>query len=157
MPDQSAVVHDAGCGTGQVGELLTAEGYTNLHGSDFSKDMLNVAAGRECYQSLVQADYTEPLDFTDNSVDAIISIGVYTKRFKNNFIPEMMRMLKPGGCMVFSCRPLYFDEVADAVKALHQQEKLYKSVVAYDDYMVGQKAAAFYVGLVKRFVMKDWC
>jgi len=148
--DKHAVIHDAGCGTGQVGQLLTAAGFTNIHGSDFSDDMLAVANSRGCYRSLVQADYTQPLEFESESADAIISIGVYTKRFKNKFLAEMLRMLKPGGFMVFSCRPLYYDEVAASVKDLHIDQRVSKSVVVYADYMVGQKASAFYVTLEKQ-------
>lgn len=144
-----AVIHDAGCGTGQVGKLLASAGYSNLHGSDFSEDMLGVAQRRGCYASLVQADYTRPLELDSNSVDGIISIGVYTKRFKHTFLEQMLRILRPGGCMVFSCRPLYFEEVADAVKALHVAGELLKSSVAYDDYMTGQQASAYYVALHK--------
>jgi len=149
ISDKSAVIHDAGCGTGQVGKLLTASGYTTIHGSDFSNDMLAVAKSRGCYLSLVQADYTEPLEFKSDSVDGIISIGVYTKRFKNNFLAEMLRMLKPGGCMIFSCRPVYFDEVADSIKELHQTNEISRSSIMYDDYMTGQQASAFYIALQK--------
>lgn len=149
VADKNAVIHDAGCGTGQVGKLLKASGYRNLHGSDFSSDMLAIAKSIGCYLSLVQADYTESLDFKSNSVDGIISIGVYTKRFKNKFIPEILRMLKPGGCLLFSCRPVYCDEVAESVKVLHQQNEISKSSVIYDDYMIGQNASAYYIALQK--------
>ncbi len=151
IPDD-ARIHDAGCGTGQVGSLLASAGFGNLHGSDFSDDMLAVAGGRGCYQSLVQADYTKPLEFSSNSVDGIISIGVYTKRFKNNFLKEMLRMLNPGGWMVFSCRPLYFDEVADSLKSLHKAGAILKSSIVYDDYMLGQGASAYYISLCKSSV-----
>lgn len=144
-----AIIHDAGCGTGQVGRLLASAGYTNIHGSDFSEDMLGVARQRGCYESLVQADYTMPLDFKSSCTDGIISIGVYTKRFKQNFIIEMLRMLKPGGWLVFSCRPLYFEEVADSIKELHKEEVISKSSVILDDYMIGQAASAYYVSLCK--------
>lgn len=149
ISDHSAVIHDAGCGTGQVGQLLTAAGFSNIHGSDFSEDMLNVARSRDCYQSLVQADYSQALEFASDSVDGVISIGVYRKSFKNIFIDEMLRILKPGGCLVFSCRPVYFEEVADSVKALHVDLRLSKSSVTFDDYMLGQKASAYYFTLHK--------
>ena len=111
--------------------------------------MLGVAKSRECYQSLVQADFTKELEFETKSVDGIISIGVYSKRFKDKFLNEMLRVLKPGGCIVFSCRLVYFEEVSESVKALHIDERLAKSSFTFDDYMLGQKASAYYVALHK--------
>jgi len=144
-----ANIHDAGCGTGQVGKLLHERGYRNIYGSDFSEDMLNVARTASCYKSLTQADFTERLKVADNYFDGIISIGVYTKRFKQIFLAEMLRTLKPGGVMLFSCRPLYYDEVADTVKALHAEEVISKSSVVNESYMVGQQASAYYISLHK--------
>ena len=129
--------------------MLASAGYSNVHGSDFSEDMLGVAKSRECYQSLVQADFTKALEFETKSVDGIISIGVYSKRFKDKFLNEMLRVLKPGGCIVFSCRLVYFEEVSESVKALHIDERLAKSSFTFDDYMLGQKASAYYVALHK--------
>ena len=149
VTDHGSLIHDAGCGTGQVGQLLSSSGYSNIHGSDFSEDMLGVAKSRDCYCSLVQADYSQPLQFKSESVNGIISIGVYRKSFKDVFISEMLRILKPGGCMVFSCRPVYFEEVSDSVKALHVDLRLSKSSVVFDDYMLGQKASAYYFSLHK--------
>ncbi len=111
--------------------------------------MLGVAKSRDCYRSLVRADFTQTLAFESESVDGIISIGVYTKRFKGKFLDEMLRILKPGGCIVFSCRPVYFEEVSDSVKMLHVEQRLSKSSVVFDDYMLGQKASAYYVALHK--------
>lgn len=147
--DKAAQIHDAGCGTGQVGQLLTKMGYKYINGSDFSDDMLAVAAGAECYQSLTQADYTKPLEIASDHFDAIISIGVYTKRFKQLFIGEMLRTLKPGGWMVFSCRPMYFEEVVETVKACHIERSIAESSVVFDNYMLEQNASAYYVSLKK--------
>ncbi len=149
ITDTGALIHDAGCGTGQVGQLLSSAGYSNIHGSDFSEDMLGVARARDCYRSLVQADYSRLLEFESESVDGVISIGVYRKSFKENFLDEMLRVLRPGGCMVFSCRPVYFEEVFDSVKELHVDLRLSGSSVMFDDYMLGQKASAYYFTLHK--------
>ena len=61
----------------------------------------------------------------------------------------MLRILVPSGYLLFTCRPLYFEEVADSVKQLHADERINFSSVRYDDYMVGQSAKAFYVTLQK--------
>lgn len=149
VDNPNALIHDAGCGTGQVGQLLQQRGYGNVVGSDFSDDMLGVARKSDCYQALTVADYTKPLNVPDNTYDAIISIGVYTKRFKQLFLKEMLRTLKPDGTILFSCRPLYYEEVADTVKSMHADLLIAKSSVVYDHYMTGQKAYAYYVSLQK--------
>ena len=149
LVDKNANIHDAGCGTGQVGKLLAAHGYTKMDGSDCSEDMLKQAQTIDCYQHLVQLDYAGPIDLPDNAYDAVISIGVYTKRFKQFFLNEMLRIIKPGGHLLFSCRPVYFEEVADLVKQLHLDGNIHQSSVVDDDYMIGQKAKAFYVTLTK--------
>ena len=111
--------------------------------------MLKVAGAADCYQSLTVADYTKPVEMKDNTYDAIISIGVYSKRFKQIFLNEMLRILKAGGTILFSCRPVYYDEVADTVKAMHAEQLIVQSSVVYDDYMTGQQARAYYVSLQK--------
>lgn len=149
VENRNVNILDAGCGTGQVGRLLHQRGYRNIAGSDFSEDMLKVAGAADCYQSLTVADYTKPVEVKDNTYDAIISIGVYSKRFKQIFLNEMLRILKADGTILFSCRPVYYDEVADTVKAMHAEQLIVQSSVVYDDYMTGQQARAYYVSLQK--------
>ena len=149
VPDHSAVVHDAGCGTGLVGKLLSSLGYQHIDGSDFSDDMLAQAKATDSYRQLQQADYSAPIEIPDGSYDAVISIGVYTKRFRQHFLTEMLRIIKPGSHLVFSARPLYFDEVAEQVKQLHIDEHIARSSVLHDDYLIGQNAKAFYLTLQK--------
>jgi len=149
IPEQNTIIHDAGCGTGLVGKLLANLGYKHIDGSDFSTDMLDQARDTNCYQLLQQADYSQQVDLPENSYDGVISIGVYTKRFRQHFLPQMLRIIKPGGYLVFSCRPVYFEEVASLVMQLHNDEKISWSAVQHDDYMIGQGARAFYVSLKK--------
>jgi len=149
VTDQSARVHDAGCGTGLVAKLLTALGYSNIDGSDFSTDMLDRARETRCYQHLQQADYSHPIDFQSGTYDGVISIGVYPRRFRQHFLPQMLRIIKPGGYLVFTCRPLYYEEVAEQVKQLHIDEEINWSSVTNDHYMLGQGAKAFYISLKK--------
>lgn len=149
VPAKTAKIHDAGCGTGLVGTLLSSLGYRNIDGSDFSPDMLEQARATDCYKQLQQCDYTQAIDLPDNTYDGVISIGVYTKRFKQHFLSEILRTIKPGGCFLFSCRPLYYEEVAGRVTQLHVDGMIEQSSIKSDDYMVGQKAKAFYISLHK--------
>ena len=132
-----------------VGKLLTELGYNHIDGSDFSPDMLEQAKDTGCYRALQKSDYSEAIEIPDSSYDSTISIGVYTKRFKQNFLREMLRITRPGGYLLFSCRPVYFAEIAEQVLQLHVDDTIDVSTVRKDDYMVGQRAVAYYISLQK--------
>ena len=149
LDNQQALIHDAGCGTGQVGALLSDLGYTKIHGSDFSSEMLDKADRLGCYGQLDNIDFGKPIDIQNDVYDAVISIGVYTKRFKQHFIAEMLRITRPGGYFIFSCRELYYDEVMDVVVDFLKRKSVSRLEIELDDYMTGQEASAYYVVLKK--------
>lgn len=149
VSDKSALLHDAGCGTGLVGKLLRELGYARLHGSDFSTDMLNKARVANHYIELQTMDFAERLPIASNTYGAAISIGVYTKRFNEHFLAEMVRIIRPSAWFVFSCRELYFDEVMQCVSDMLRGKAVVKADIQYDDYMVGQNASAYYFSLQK--------
>lgn len=147
--DKQCLIHDAGCGTGLVGVLLNHLKFNNIHGSDFSADMLDKAALTGHYSKLLSLDFSEPLELPTNHYGAIISIGVYSNRFNDYFLNEMVRTLQPSGHLVFSCREHYFDEVMESVSSLLKSSTIVSSAVHFDDYMTGQDASAYYFDLVK--------
>ena len=149
LDNKKALIHDAGCGTGLVGTLLNQLGYHHLHGSDFSASMLEKASLTGCYTDLQIRDFNGPLAIESNSYDAVISIGVYTKRFDQHFIAEMVRILCPSGHFVFSCREMYFQEVMDSIALLLKAKAVSCVVVEHDNYMTGQDASAYYIGIEK--------
>jgi len=149
LGDTSALILDAGCGTGLVGVLLSQLGYKQLHGSDFSTDMLEKASLTGCYTDLQIQDFSAPIATTSNSYDAVVSIGVYTKRFDQHFISEMIRVTRPAGHFVFSCREMYFGEVMGTVSSLLESKLVSKVAVQHDDYMTGQDASAYYIDIKK--------
>jgi len=95
-----------------------------LQGSDFSPEMLEKADALHIYTKLIELDFGNPLPVADSYFDAVISIGVYTKRFKSHFLSECIRTLKPGGWFVWSCRELYFEEVMQQVTEFFDTKKL---------------------------------
>ena len=149
VTNKNALIHDAGCGTGLVGSKLKLAGYSNIDGSDFSTDMLQLAQQTQAYQHLSEIDFAMPTALKDNHYDAVISVGVYTKRFKNTFIPEMLRTLKPNGYFVFTARPLYFDEVNATLHELLKNGAIRNSYIEYNDYMTGQNACAYFIAVQK--------
>lgn len=76
VPQRDALVLDAGCGTGLVGGYLHDKGYDQIHGVDFSPEMLARAEALGVYRSLQEADLTQPLQ-TGTSYDALISVGLF--------------------------------------------------------------------------------
>lgn len=149
VSNKLASIHDAGCGTGIVGTLLHEHGFHHIHGTDFSQGMLDKAAETKHYESLNIADFGAPLEIDDNRFDATISIGVYTKRFKEHFIKDIVRTTKPGGCLVLTCRELYFSEVMNSVSSLMESNQIANVEFTYQEYMTGQSASAYYIAMTK--------
>lgn len=76
VPDLKVRLLDAGCGTGLVGRELHHVGYHDIHGVDFSPQMLAQARAVGVYSSLAEADLTRPLA-VDEPFDAAISVGLF--------------------------------------------------------------------------------
>lgn len=149
LDSKGALILDAGCGTGLVGALLSKLGYSQLHGFDFSTSMLEKASLTGHYADLQVQDFSGPLATASNTYHAVISIGVYTKRFDQHFIAEMIRITRPSGYFVFSCREMYFGEVMDSVSSLLKAKAVSRVTIDHDDYMTGQDASAYYIGIKK--------
>src|SRR3954453_22886003 len=98
----AGVVLDVGCGTGLVGLALRARGFTGeLLGLDISQASLEIARESGSYDSLEHADLQQRLPREDDSVDALVCVGVMT------YLPEVeavwrefARVARPGGLMV---------------------------------------------------------
>ena len=106
------VVLDAGCGTGRVGVELRAAGWAgSLIGVDISTGMLARAADRG-YDRLIEASlHGVPLD--DDSVDAIVSTGVFTHGHVNHeAFPELIRLVRPGGLIIITSREEVWEALA---------------------------------------------
>lgn len=95
-------VLDLGCGTGFFTELL-AEHYEDVTGVDISPEMLNYASqAREKNFTLVRADAFN-LPFADSSFDLVYSnLVLQWCKPLESAITEIMRVLKPGGNLVFT-------------------------------------------------------
>ena len=58
---KDAKIVDAGCGSGWPGQTLADIGYTNLHGLDYSPEMLVEAKKKNIYTTLTEANLKEPI------------------------------------------------------------------------------------------------
>ena len=105
LRNTESIVLDAGCGTGLVGEILYKNNFRNMHGVDFSQEMLNIAHQKNIYQSLKLVDLTKKLDYENDSFDAIICAGTFTcGHVGPEALREMVRITKQGGYICFTVR-----------------------------------------------------
>jgi predicted TPR repeat methyltransferase len=114
-----ARILDAGCGTGLVGIELRRRGATHIIGGDFSPASVEVARQRGVYDEVFHLDLNAPLQFADDSLDAVVSIGVFSYLTDSRAtIVELLRVTAPGGCVVFTQRSdLWTDRDFDALIA----------------------------------------
>lgn len=112
QPPGNAPVLDAGAGTGIMGQLLIALGYTNVVGFDASEGMLAQAAAKKIYQDLRHGLLGDQLDYHDNTFAATVASGVFTQGHAPlDGFDELVRVTQPGGHIVFSISRTYLGEV----------------------------------------------
>ncbi|MFZ7126717.1 MAG: class I SAM-dependent DNA methyltransferase [Desulfobacterales bacterium] len=100
-----AVILDAGCGTGLVGEALRDMGYERIDALDYSPEMLKQAERKRVYRRHIQADLSRPLEFGDNVYDAVVCTGTFTYgHVKADAFAELIRITRPGGYICFTIR-----------------------------------------------------
>ena len=103
---KNARVLDAGAGTGLVGKFLSENGYSKMVAMDLSAGMLEEARKKNVYQEFHQMTMGEPLGFSADSFDAVVSVGVLTVgHAPASSLDELIRITRPGGYVVFSLRP----------------------------------------------------
>ena len=118
---RGGVVLDAGCGTGQVGVALRAGGARRVIGIDFSAGMLHRAAACGAYDMLLQASLTDALPIPAGSIDAVVSVGVFTfGHVGPDPLAALGDLVRAGGTLTLSFRDDVFHGLgfAEAVSAL---------------------------------------
>ena len=94
---------DIGCGTGLSGVFLRDAGFTALHGSDFSAEMLEQARQKNIYSELHLADLTAPFNFVKNPYTTIAAVGVLAPGHAGpGLIGTAVELLTGGGLFGFS-------------------------------------------------------
>jgi len=104
LPRESAIL-DAACGTGLIGVHLARYGFNTVDGLDLSAGMLDVARRKGVYRDLVCAALGEPLAYPSGTYDAVTVAGAFTPgHAPASALPEVIRIIRPGGYAVFSLR-----------------------------------------------------
>lgn len=147
VPDRASSVLDVGCGTGLTGHYLNSHGFGTIDGIDLNPQMLERSKGRGFYRALVEADITGPIDLPTASYDGIISSGTFTLGHVGaEPIPELVRLLKPGG--ILGCtihREIWTPQGFEAqFAALEEAGKLEPMERAPGEFFTGFGDTAFY-------------
>ncbi len=133
VPRGAGPILDAGCGSGLSGPVLRALGYDTLEGIDFSADMLALAATRNAYGRLTQAELGKVLPFENGRFAAFFSTGVFTVgHAPASSLDELVRVVRPGGHAIFTVRDVVlpaFREKMDALEAAGRWTKKEESAL----------------------------
>ena len=110
LPTGAGPVLDAGAGTGLTGELLRILSFAPLVAVDLSPAMLSRAAQKDIYAELHKARLGGPLPFADGQFASVISTGVFTTGHVGvEAMPELLRILRPGGRLVLTIKDSVWD------------------------------------------------
>lgn len=121
---KDALILDAGCGTGLVGQELAAKGYGQIDALDYSREMLDEAERKAVYRKHIQADLSKPVDLPDNGYDAVVCTGTFTYgHVKANAFDELVRITRPAGVICFTIREGAYEDYGyrQRMIALEQQ------------------------------------
>ena len=99
------VVADIGCGNGRLLDLFEGKNIT-VTGIDSSNNLIKLAQKKYGDQATFIHGNALGLPLPDNSVDAVYSIGmlhhVPSKKYRQQSITEMYRILKPRGKLILT-------------------------------------------------------
>jgi 2-polyprenyl-3-methyl-5-hydroxy-6-metoxy-1,4-benzoquinol methylase len=106
-----ATILDAGCGTGNMAQILHQLGYRNIDGLDPSSGMLAVARRKLIYQNLHQLYLGSHIDLPEESYDAVIAAGVLTHgHAPPESLDGILKLTRAGGIIIFSLSEIAFLE-----------------------------------------------
>ena len=101
--NRGARILDAGCGTGNMAQILNYLGYDQIIGIDASEGMLSAARAKGCYADLHQMLLAAEIDLPAESFDAITAAGVLTHgHAPAESLDGLLRLAKPGASIIFS-------------------------------------------------------
>jgi len=128
-------VLDAGAGTGVLGEILSALGFSSIYGLDASEGMLRTADLKNKYVELTHQSLGQALSYNDDSFALVASSGVFTQGHAPlDGLDELVRVTRPGGYLVFSIARTYLDGPFEQKRQQLEQQNLWQFVDATQRY-----------------------
>lgn len=127
IPDYDSHILDAGCGTGNMAQVLHQMGFNNLDGLDPSDGMLMVARQKGIYQNLYDLFLDTHVALPDESYEAVIAAGVLTHgHAPPESLDGILTLTKPGGVVIFSLSEIASNEYGfgDKLKALEADKAM---------------------------------
>lgn len=111
VPDFDARILDAGCGTGNMAQILHQMGYRNLDGLDPSSGMLAIAERKQIYQNLYPHSLGAQVDLPDGSYDAVVAAGVLTHgHAPPESLDGILKLIRDDGVVVFSLSSVAYED-----------------------------------------------
>ena len=141
LPIDEALVLDAGCGTGLVGQLLVKVRKFQIDGVDYSQSMLAEAKAKGCYRALQQVDLNQPLQIVADTYDAVICIGTFTLgHVQPDALHEMLRITKSGGRICLTVRDEFWlkSNFGSLLNELEQASQAELSELQTIDYILSE-------------------
>jgi 2-polyprenyl-3-methyl-5-hydroxy-6-metoxy-1,4-benzoquinol methylase len=130
LPDYGARILDAGCGTGNMAQVLHQMGYQNIDGLDPSSGIR-----KEVYQQLHQLYLDSEIELPEASYDAVVAAGVLTHgHAPPEALDGILKIARSGAAIVFSLSLIAFEEHGfkqkiEALDAAGLWEKLDQSLL----------------------------
>tara|TARA_Y100000389_G_C17470154_1_gene529693 strand:- start:2539 stop:3333 length:795 start_codon:yes stop_codon:yes gene_type:complete len=106
-----AKILDAACGTGYPTMTLHEMGYRDLHGIDFSTEMIEEAEKKNIYKSLTIGNLINPIDFATDTFDVVLCMAFFAGGYMGpEPIDELLRITKPQGRLISSIGVRIFEK-----------------------------------------------
>jgi len=132
--DRTVAILDLAAGTGLLGAEVTRHGYVNIDGLDAAIGMLNQARRNNIYRNYIVASVQGlgSIPVNDRTYDVILcSNGFAPGQIYPSDIPELLRVLRPGGYILWTMRDGYQAQASTEFGSFDAQvEDLVKTGVA---------------------------
>ena len=146
--NKDILIFDAGCGTGLVGKELKKFGYSNFHGADLSKTLLDTIP-KNLYKKLDKVDLNKSIKINDDYYDAIMCVGTFTyAHVKPNALDEFVRITKNKGLICFTINEGIYKEYGFDIKIAELKNKnKWKEIEFFKSDYIASKDVNAWLGL----------
>lgn len=111
VEDKTSPVLDAGAGTGLMGDVLAALGYSDVTAIDISENMLEHARRKGVYGEVRRMELGRDLDLPTRAFAAVVATGVFAAgHAPPESLDELARVTRPGGAVIFSVRTDVYEQ-----------------------------------------------